>query len=234
MTPSCGPGSASYTATSAIGIARSRRSTTRGDSTREMRTCWRPLGDTYGYVPSLPGGHRGEPPCARPCPGPHPHTTLLGLELLQLEGRAGHAPCCSPELAAYRHREAEEGPSGANACCCYYWERRPDSLLSLLPVIHPATDTTLWASLERVDWTAQAQSLRGDTAAARLYFDSVVVLLNVEERAHPDERGPHGLRGLALAALGRRAEALREADWLERFDDYPANRWSRGTDGTGQ
>ena len=56
-----------------------------------------------------------------------------------------------------------------------------------------------------------------------------MVLLNAEARAHPDERGPHGLRGFALAALGRRAEALREADWLERFDDYPANRLSRGT-----
>jgi TolB-like protein/DNA-binding SARP family transcriptional activator len=103
------------------------------------------------------------------------------------------------------------------------WERRPDSLLSLLPVIHPATDTTPDASQRRLDWTARAQSLRGDTAAARLYFDSVLVLVNAEERAHPDERGPHGFRGFVLAALGRRAEALREADWLERYDPYPAN-----------
>jgi serine/threonine-protein kinase len=109
------------------------------------------------------------------------------------------------------------------------WERRPDSLLSLLPVIHPAIGETPEGTLSRVDWTAQAQRLRGDTAAARLYFDSVVVLADAEERAHPDERGPHYGRGLALAALGRRAEALREADWLKRFDDYPANRLSRGT-----
>ena len=109
------------------------------------------------------------------------------------------------------------------------WERRTDSLLSLLPVIHPATDTIPEASLQRVDWIARAQSLRGDTAAARLYFDSVVVLLNAEERAHPGGRDQHGLRGFALAALGRRPEALREAGWLERFDDYPANRLSVGT-----
>ena len=118
----------------------------------------------------------------------------------------------------------DAGTVGDQRLLLLLWERRPDSLLSLLPVIHPATDTTPEATLQRVDWTARAQSLRGDTAAARLYFDSVVVLLNAEERAHPDERGPHGLRGFALAALGRRAEALREADWLERFDDYPANR----------
>jgi TolB-like protein/DNA-binding SARP family transcriptional activator len=108
------------------------------------------------------------------------------------------------------------------------WERRPDSLLSLLPVIHPATDTIPGASLQRLDWTARAQSLRGDTAAARLYFDSILVLLNVDQRAHPEERGRHGLRGFALAALGRRAEALREVAWLERFDDYSENRCSRG------
>ena len=109
------------------------------------------------------------------------------------------------------------------------WERRPDSLLSLVPVIYPASDTTPDASLKRVDWIARAQSLRGDTAAARFYFDSVLMLVNVQERAHPEGRGRHDLRGFAVAALGRRAEALREVAWLERFDDYPENRCSRGT-----
>ncbi len=122
----------------------------------------------------------------------------------------------------------EVHPIGDQRLLLLLWARRPDSLLSLLPVIHPVTDTTPEASLRRVEWTARAQSLRGDTAAARLYFDSVVVLLNLKERAHPDEFRQHGLRGFALAALGRRAEALREVNWLERFDDYPANRVSRG------
>jgi TolB-like protein/DNA-binding SARP family transcriptional activator len=109
------------------------------------------------------------------------------------------------------------------------FERRPDSLLALLPFLRPATDTTPEATLLRVDWTARAQRLRGDTTVARLYFDSVVVLLNVEERVLLDERWRHGLRGIALAALGRRAEALREVGWLERFDDFPENRESGGT-----
>ena len=82
-------------------------------------------------------------------------------------------------------REVEEGPSGANACCCYYWERRPDSLLSLLPVVYPATDTTPGGSLERLQWTALAQRLRGDTATARLYFDSVLVLLTPRSARTP-------------------------------------------------
>ena len=109
------------------------------------------------------------------------------------------------------------------------WERRPDSLLSLLPFIRPATDTSPMATLLRADWTARAHSLRGDATLARFYFDSIVVLLNVEERALLDEKWRHGLRGFALAGLGRRAEALREVGWLERFDDYPGNRQSMGT-----
>jgi TolB-like protein/DNA-binding SARP family transcriptional activator/tetratricopeptide (TPR) repeat protein len=121
------------------------------------------------------------------------------------------------------------GPIGDLRLLLLLWERRPDSLLSLLPVIYPANDTAPVASLQRVEWTARAQSLRGDTAAARLYFDSVLVLLNDEGRVLLDERWRHSLRGFALAALGRRAEALREADWLERFDDYVENRCSRGT-----
>ena len=109
-----------------------------------------------------------------------------------------------------------------------YWERRPDSLLSLLPVIYPANDTTPQASLQHVLWTARAQRLRDDTAAARLYFDSVLVLLDGEVGALIDEKWHHALRGITLAGLGRRAEALREVAWLERFDDYSENRCSRG------
>ena len=121
------------------------------------------------------------------------------------------------------------GPIGGVRLLLLYWERRPDSLLSLLPLIRPATDTSPEVTLERVDWIARAQILRRDTAAARLYFDSVLVLLNAQARAHPEERGRHDLRGFALAVLGRRAEALREVDWLERFDGYPADRCSRGS-----
>jgi TolB-like protein/tetratricopeptide (TPR) repeat protein len=109
------------------------------------------------------------------------------------------------------------------------WERRPDSLLSLLRIMRPAAGASAQASISRLFWAAQAQNLRSDTAAARIYFDSALILVNVEARAHPDERGLHALRGIALAALGRRAEALREASWLERFDDYPGDRYSSGT-----
>ena len=34
-------------------------------------------------------------------------------------------------------------------------------------------------------------------------------------KSNPNPPGPHALRGFALAELGRRAEVLREAGWLE-------------------
>ena len=182
------------------------------------------MGDTYGSIRRYREAIEANRQALVFAPDLIHCTNRRGLELLQLEGRAGHAPRCPPGAC----RLPAIWEAGDQRLLLLLWERRPDSLLSLLPVIHPATDTTPWASLQRVDWTAQAQSLRGDTAAARLYYDSVVVLLNAEERANPDERGPHGWRGFALAALGRRAEALREARWLERFDDYPGNHWAGG------
>jgi TolB-like protein/DNA-binding SARP family transcriptional activator len=121
------------------------------------------------------------------------------------------------------------GPIRDQRLVLLLWERRPDSLLSLLRVMRPAVGASAEASISLAFWAAQAHSLRGDTAAARARFDSAVVLLDVEQRAHPDDRGLHAARGLALAALGRRADALDEARWLERFDSYPADRYGSGT-----
>jgi hypothetical protein len=66
-----------------------------------------------------------------------------------------------------------------------------------------------------------AHRLRGDTAAARAIYDSTVALL---ERAasRADEPGAHAIRGMALAGIGRREEAMREVRWLERHE--PADR----------
>jgi eukaryotic-like serine/threonine-protein kinase len=110
------------------------------------------------------------------------------------------------------------------------WERRPDSLLSLLRVMRSAAgtnDQTAARALfdqtpSRALFAAEAHTLRGDTGAARVAFDSAAALLTIEERAHPDDWFVHAARGMALAALGRRSEALREVRWLERFDvDHP-------------
>ncbi len=61
---------------------------------------------------------------------------------------------------------------------------------------------------------------RGDDVAARAAFDSARVLLDSVLAALPDDWRVHAARGLALAGLGRRQEALREARWLEQSVVY--------------
>ena len=94
------------------------------------------------------------------------------------------------------------------------WERKPDSLLALLPepqrVIYRGYEIYEPALLY-VGW---AQQLRGDSGAARRAFSGALAQLDSALRELPRDPGIHGARGLALAGLGRRAEAKREADWL--------------------
>ncbi|MEK6768306.1 MAG: hypothetical protein AABY85_04875 [Gemmatimonadota bacterium] len=69
-------------------------------------------------------------------------------------------------------------------------------------------------------YAAWAHQLRGDGPAARAAFDSARVLLDSVMRELPDDWRVHAARGLALAGLGRRDEALREARWLQQSVVY--------------
>jgi hypothetical protein len=112
-------------------------------------------------------------------------------------------------------------PVGNQRLLLLLWDRRPDSLLSLLRVLHPEV------SLDRAYWEVQALGLRGDTAGIRNRFESVLAMLE-RQQTGPDDPDRHIQRGLALAALGRRAEALREVSWLERADAASQDRYSSG------
>ena len=102
------------------------------------------------------------------------------------------------------------------------WERNGDGLLQLI-------------QSERVDvfgeglnsfepsalWAAWAHQLRGDQPRARAAFDSARVRLDSALAGElRDDLRVHAARGLALAGLGRRDEALREARWLQRSVVY--------------
>ena len=69
-------------------------------------------------------------------------------------------------------------------------------------------------------YAAWAHQLRGDRAAARAAFDSARVFLDSLIKELPDDYRVHWARGLALAGLGRLAEARREARWLQQLVSY--------------
>jgi DNA-binding SARP family transcriptional activator/TolB-like protein/Flp pilus assembly protein TadD len=94
-------------------------------------------------------------------------------------------------------------------------ERRPDSVLALLRRMGAENNPGL-----EVNFLATAQRMRGDTAAALAAYAAALHALDARERAHPDDPDVHTNRGIALASLGRRAEALREARWIAATEQY--------------
>jgi tetratricopeptide (TPR) repeat protein len=67
----------------------------------------------------------------------------------------------------------------------------------------------------RAEWAlvrAQLYHLRGDTATAQVYADSARIAYDAQLRANPGNDGLHSSRGLALAYLGLKAEAMREGE----------------------
>jgi serine/threonine-protein kinase len=64
---------------------------------------------------------------------------------------------------------------------------------------------------DRMSWAwslAQTHALRGDAARTRVYAESTVVAVDEQLRSAPDDPQRHLIRGLALAALGRTADAV--------------------------
>jgi serine/threonine-protein kinase len=69
-------------------------------------------------------------------------------------------------------------------------------------------------------YAAWAHQLRGDHAAARAAFDLARARLDSALVELPDDWRVHAARGLALAGLGHRDEALHEAHWLQQSVIY--------------
>ncbi len=101
-----------------------------------------------------------------------------------------------------------------------YWERQPDSLLKALRMMSTniIQDQTLFMPVTL--YAAWAHRLRGNLSAANAAFVSALTLLDSALRELPNDWRLHRSRGLVLAGLGRRKEALDEARWLEQCEDY--------------
>jgi len=101
-----------------------------------------------------------------------------------------------------------------------FWERNADGLLQELRSTHVDAFKGTSSFLPVALFSAWAYRLRGEDAAARAAFGSARVLLDSVMKELPDDWRVHSARGLALAGLGRRDEALREAHWLQRSHFY--------------
>ena len=90
-----------------------------------------------------------------------------------------------------------------------YWvlDEPEQKLLLTLPPSAFDGDRALWAIVR-----AQTHYLRADRTQTRLYADTASLVFGEQLRATPDDAQRHLFRGLALAYLGRKAEAMSEGE----------------------
>ena len=98
--------------------------------------------------------------------------------------------------------------------------RQPDSLLLVLSRARTPVFEGQVAFIPASLYAGWAHRQRGDSAAARASFLAAHRILDSVARERPDDRRVHTSLGLALAGLGRSAEARREAEWLRETAMY--------------
>ena len=121
------------------------------------------------------------------------------------------------------------GPAAVWHLQLLLWERRADSVLQVVNAAHLKVLQSYYISYPASLYTAWALQMRGDSAAARAAFDSSRVTLDSVIRDLPEDWRVHAARGLALAGLGRRDEAVREARWLQQSFRYRGDALDRPT-----
>jgi Flp pilus assembly protein TadD len=102
-----------------------------------------------------------------------------------------------------------------------YWERHADSLLLLVTNASPAAFDAQNFLLPPALYAGWAHELRGNGAAARAALNAALVVLDSVMRALPDDWRVHAARGLALASLGRRDEAVRLDPLWDPIREHP-------------
>ena len=90
-----------------------------------------------------------------------------------------------------------------------YWvlNDAEQQLLLRLPASAFFDDPAAWGSVKMQTWW-----MRGDKARARAYADSARAAFEQQLKAAPDDPQLHALYGLALAYMGRKAEAIAEGE----------------------
>jgi len=97
--------------------------------------------------------------------------------------------------------------------------RQPDSLLSVLARVDDGALVDQVSYQPKSLFAAWAHDLRRDTVAARASYVAALAALDSIPTDVADHR-IHAARGLALAGLGRKQDAMREAQWLRQSAAY--------------
>jgi serine/threonine-protein kinase len=120
-------------------------------------------------------------------------------------------------------KDAELGSFGdvaSHRAALLLLERNADSLLQMIQIARGDVFVSQDFFLPGALYAGWANQLRGEHAAARAAFDVARVRLDSALRELPDDHRIHAARGMALAGLGRRDEALDEASWLQQSAVY--------------
>lgn len=112
------------------------------------------------------------------------------------------------------------GTAAAQRAHLLLWERQDNDLLRIVATASVDAFEGQYFFLPRSLYAAWAHQLRRDRPAARAAFDSALFVIDTALQAAPDDYRLHAARGLALAGLGRRDEALQEARWIEHSEVY--------------
>jgi serine/threonine-protein kinase len=186
---------------------------------RSANLYWDLGGTTYALVRRYPDAVRAYDRALSLAPDLHGAAILKGWVYVLWQGQTDTMSAVLTRVP----RDADLGDLGgvpAPRADLLLWERRLDQMLEDLrsaPVeVFVAQNAFLPAAL----YAAWAHQLRGDQSAAHAAFDSARALLDSALQELPEDWRVHAARGLALAGLGRQAEAVREAQWLQRSDAY--------------
>ncbi len=112
------------------------------------------------------------------------------------------------------------GSSRAQRAELLLWERRSDDLLALLANTPGRVLEGQGFYFPTSLYAAWSHRLAGGDALARAQFEFALMLLDSVAVDNPDDERIHIARGLALAGLDRRADAVKEADWLAQSPVY--------------
>jgi len=185
---------------------------------RNVDLLWDLGGNTYGHLHRYADAVHAYDRALSLAPDLYEVAYLRGWAYLRWQGQLDTLRVVLDRIP--RAAESEGSDLAIARVSLLLWERNAEGLLQEVRAARTVAYIGQNFYLPGDLYAAWAHLLRGDEPAARLAFESARALLDSVAEKLPDDWRVHAARGLALAGLGRRGEALREAGWLQRSGVY--------------